>query len=323
MHVSYSLGSLLTVSDVLECARTLTGYKLDTVWIPETWGMECFAMMGAVSQTLVRPRIGSSIINIYSRSPSLVAMGAVTADSLSGGRMILGIGASSRPIVESFHGAKYDSPLARMREYVDVLRLACSGARIDHTGEFFTLSGFRVLIEPVRKRIPIYLAAVGPQMVRLASEIADGVILYLRPLDELRKTARIITKDRPDFDVACQIITAVSDDEEAAIQRAKSTISFYVAVSQVYREFLEQNGFKSQTDAIIAEYQKTRAPYNPSLVSDSMVKSLAICGTPASCTGQLARFTDAGVRHPILQFNPVGNVAESFKLVCATFSEEQ
>lgn len=322
-HISYSLGSLLSVNDVLGCARTLADYKINTVWIPETWGMECFSMMGAISQKLDNVRIGSSIINIYSRSPALVAMGAVTADSLSGGNAILGLGASSPAIVESFHGSKYDSPLERMREYVQIIRLVCSGEKIKHTGRFFSLSDFRILIKPPRTRIPIYLAAVGPQMLKLATEIADGAILYLRPLDELKKTSRKITSQNPDFDVGCQIITAVSHDSESAIKRAKSTISFYVAVSRVYREFLAGCGYTSETSAIAAEYTKTKIPQNPSLVPDSMVDDLAICGTPESCRTQLRRFVDAGVTHPILQFNPVGNVAESFLLACNTFSEDK
>ena len=323
MAPSYSLGSLLSVREVIECARSLAGSGADTVWIPETWGMECFSMLGAISQALPGPRLGSSIINVYSRSPSLVAMGAVTADALSGGRLILGIGASSRPIVESLHGISYDSPLERVREYVKVLRLACSGERIDHAGRLFSLSGFRLLVRPVREQIPIYLAAVGPQMISLASDAADGAILYLRPLGGIAETAAALKRKNPDFDVACQIITAVSDDEEAAMARAKATISFYVSVGRVYAGFLSENGYASEVGAIRSEYEKTRSPHHPSLVPDRMVRDLAVCGPPESCRAQLARFTDAGITHPILQFNPVGDVTESFGALRAAFSEAQ
>lgn len=323
MDASYSLGSLLSVDNVLECASALSKYRVNTVWVPETWGMECFSMMSAVSQRASSSQIGSSIINIYSRSPALVAMGAVTVDSLSGGKAILGLGASSQPIVESLHGLEYDAPLARMREYVDIIRLACSGQRIEYTGNIYSLSGFKILIKPPRKRIPIYLAGVGPRMLDLASEIADGVILYLRPLGELGDTVRHLRARSSSLDVACQIITAVSDDADAAIERAKKTISFYVAVSSVYRDFLAGHGYASVTLAIADEYTKTGNPQNPSFVPDSMADELAICGTPESCKKALRRFKDAGVTHPILQFNPVGSVAESFALTCSTFSEVQ
>ncbi len=322
MRVSYSLGSLLTVDEVVSCARVADRAETDTIWIPETWGMECFAMMGAVSQVARLPRIGSSIINVYSRSPALVAMGALTADTLGGGRTILGLGASSAPIVGGLHGMSQDSPLARVREYVEIVRLACSGEKIEHDGRLFSLSGFGLLIRPVRKRIPIYLAAVGPAMVSLAAEVADGAILYLRPIHEIPAAAARLRSSNPDLDIALQIITAVSHDEEAAIKRAKSTISFYVAVGRAYREFLARNGYASETAAIHDEYVRTGVPRCADLVPDSMARELAVFGAPESCRQQLKRFVDAGVTHPILQFNPVGDVAESFGLLVSAFGGE-
>lgn len=316
-RVSCSLGSLLTPREVVSCARAAEGAGADTVWVPETWGMECFAMMGAVSQATGSPRIGSSIVNVYSRSPALVAMGAATVDALSGGRLILGLGASSEPMVRGLHGMGYDSPLSRVREYVEVVRLACSGGRIEHRGRHFALSGFRLLVRPARGRIPVYLAAVGPAMVSLAAEVADGAILYLRPLREVRGAAARLRRKNASLDVAMQIVTAVSRDEEAAIARAKSTISFYVAVGGAYRAFLEANGYAREAAAILGEYRRTGEARQPALVPDAMARELAIFGAPEACRAQLARFVDAGVTHPILQFNPVGGTAESFGLLAS------
>ncbi|MCY4252199.1 MAG: LLM class flavin-dependent oxidoreductase [Thaumarchaeota archaeon] len=314
-RASCSLGSLLTVREVVSCARAAEAAGADTVWIPETWGMECFAMMGAVSQATGAPRIGSSIINVYSRSPALVAMGAVTADTLSSGRLILGLGASSEPIVRGLHGMAHGSPLSRVREYVEVVRLACSGGRIEHSGPHFGLSGFRLLVRPVRERIPVYLAAVGPAMVSLAAEVADGAILYLRPLRELREASARLRRHNASLDVAMQIVTAVSRDEEAAIARAKSTISFYVAVGSAYRGFLARNGYARETRDILDEYRRTGEARQPGLVPDAMARELAIFGDPEACRAQLARFARAGVTHPILQFNPVGGAEGSFGLL--------
>jgi len=94
MRIAYSLGSLLTVNQVLECSEILSHTNVDTIWIPETWGMEHYSMFGAVSQKALEPKIGSSIINIFSRSPSSIALGAATVDTLSTGRLILGFGTS-------------------------------------------------------------------------------------------------------------------------------------------------------------------------------------------------------------------------------------
>ena len=142
MRLSYSLGSLLTVEQVLVCSRKLNEFKPDTVWIPETWGMENFSMLSMASRENSFSKIGSSIVNIYSRSPSLIAMGAATVDTISNKRLVLGLGTSSQPLVEDFHGDKFESPLKRMKEYVEIIRLILSGKTINYSGEIFSLKEF-------------------------------------------------------------------------------------------------------------------------------------------------------------------------------------
>ncbi len=318
MRISCSLGSLLTVDQVMECSRILSGTHVDTIWIPETWGMENFAMLGAVSGVTTSQRIGSSIINIYSRSPALIAMGAATADALSGQRMVLGLGTSSMPIVEDLHGYGFRRPLQRMREYVGVIRKALSGDPINHSGQAFHLKNFELLVRP-KRRIPIYLAAVNQGMVNLAWEVGDGVIFYLRPLEEMRDTIRQM-RPKGEIDVACQIITCVSEDSEAAIARAKRTLAFYISVGRVYREFLGRCGYERETAGIYGEFKRTGFKTNHRLVPDSMLSELAIYGTPKECRRQLARFRETGMDLPIIQFNPVGdNTMESFNLLVETF----
>ena len=188
MRISCSLGSLLSIEEVVKCSDLISKTNIDALWVPETWGMENFSMLSAISSRTTTQKIGSSIINIYSRSPSSIAMGAATVDTLSDGRLILGLGTSSLPIVETFHGYKFEKPLQRMREYVEIIRLALSGKQINYEGEIFNLNNFKLLIKPKRKLIPIYLAAVNQKMVELTWEIGDGVIFYLRPINEMKKT---------------------------------------------------------------------------------------------------------------------------------------
>ena len=321
IQAGYSLGSLLRVEQVLECSRILARYRPDSVWIPETWGMENFAMLAAVSRVLPGPQIGSSIINIYSRSPSLVAMGAATVDVISGGRLILGLGTSSPPIVSDLHGAAFELPLERMREYIDVIRMATSGQKIDHNGRLFRLKGFRLLVPPHRERIPIYVAAVNRGMVDLAWEKADGTILYLRPIDEMRRTIPKM-QSRRRIRVCCQLITAVSLDPEKARSRARTTLAFYVAVGSIYRRFLAANGFQEETESILEEHRRSGLGRIASLVTDRMLDSLTVCGTPDECTKKMQAFADAGVDLPIAQFNPVGDVPESMELAARTFLGE-
>jgi len=321
MRLSYSLGSLLTVEQVLACSRKLNEFKPDTVWIPETWGMENFSMLSMASRENSFSKIGSSIVNIYSRSPSLIAMGAATVDTISNKRLVLGLGTSSQPLVEDFHGDKFERPLKRMKEYVEIIRLILSGKTVNYSGEIFSLKNFSLLIKPPRDRIPIYLAAVNQKMVELTWEIADGVIFYLRPKSEI-KTTLAKMQNQKKIDVSLQIITCVNDDSEKAMIRAKKTLAFYVSVGKIYREFLASNGFENETKNIFEEYEKNGLHSNHELVSESMVNELCIAGTPSESKTQLRQFRETGIDLPIIQFNPTDNVEDSFNLVTTTFSEE-
>ena len=322
MRIAYSLGSLLTINQVLECAEILSQTNTDTIWIPETWGMENFSMLSMVSQKALKPKIGSSIINIYSRSPSSIAMGAITVDTLSKGRLILGLGTSSTSIVEDFHGYRFVDPVLRMKEYVEIIKIISAGKPVNYSGKFFNLKNFTLLIKPYREKIPIYLAAVNQKMVDLTWDISDGVIFYLRPINEMKKTIQKMQSKRK-IDVTCQIISCVSHDAEIAITRAKQTLAFYISVGRIYREFLSKTGFKTETKNIFDEFKISGFKSNHELIPDNMLKSLTIAGTPEQCIIQLQKFRETGIDLPTIQFNPVGNVTESFKLFTNTFSEEK
>ena len=322
MRIACSLGSLLSVEEVLQCTELVSKTKIDSLWIPETWGMENFSMLGAIANKTKTQKIGSSIINIYSRSPSTIAMGSATTDTLSKGRLILGLGTSSVPIVEDFHGQKFENPVQRMREYVEIIRLSLMKKQINYSGKIFDLKNFTLLIEPRRKSIPIYLAAINEKMVNLCWEIGDGVIFYLRPIDEMKQTISKMQSQK-NIDVACQIITCISNDSEEAILRAKKTVAFYVSVGKIYREFLAKNGFKNEIKDIFDEFKKSGFKSNHELVTDSMLDSLCISGSPEEAKVQLKKFRDARIDLPIIQFNPIGNTIESFSLLKKTLLDEE
>ncbi|MDC0896648.1 LLM class flavin-dependent oxidoreductase [Nitrosopumilus sp.] len=312
----------MSVEEVLQCTEVVSKTGIDSIWIPETWGMENFSMLGAVANNTKTQKIGSSIINIYSRSPSTIAMGSATIDTLSNGRLILGLGTSSVPIVEDFHGQKFENPVQRMREYVEIIRLSLMKKQINYSGKIFDLKNFTLLIEPKRKSIPIYLAAINEKMVNLCWEIGDGVIFYLRPIDEMKETISKMQSQK-NIDVACQIITCISNDSEEAIQRAKKTVAFYISVGKIYRDFLSNNGFKNEASNIFEEFKKSGFKSNHELVTDSMLNSLCISGSPEEAKIQLEKFRNAGIDLPIIQFNPIGNTIESFSLLKKTLLDEQ
>ena len=159
VKVGYSLGALLSIDEILKFSRLADGYKnVDSLWVPETWGREAFGTLGAISQVGHYPKLGTAILNIYSRTPSTIAMGAITLDILSGNRTLLGLGVSTSAIVEGWHGLTFDKPFARMSEMVALLRLIWAGNPVSFKGEFFNVSNFKLLHPPPRASIPIFLA---------------------------------------------------------------------------------------------------------------------------------------------------------------------
>ena len=320
MRLSYSLGSLLTVKQIIQFSKKLDSVRPDVIWIPETWGMENFSMLSSVSLENNFSNIGSSIINIYSRSPTQIAMGTATVDTISNQRLILGLGTSSKPIVEQFHGKKFVDPIQRMREYVEIIRLALTGNKINYSGKIFSLENFSLLIKPLRANVPIYLAAVNQKMINLTWEIGDGVILYLRPKNEIKSTLGIMQKQRK-IDSTLQIITCVHEDSDKAVERAKKTLAFYISVGEIYRKFLASNGYKNDIMNIYDEYKSTGLQNNFMFVTDKMVKDLCICGTPSESQQQLKEFKETGIDLPILQFNPIDNTESSFDILLQTFGD--
>ena len=321
--IGYSLGPLLSMSEVLACAKMADlQQNVDSVWVPESWGRESFATLGAFSQVTRRVRLGTSIINIYARTPATVAMAATTLDLLSNNRTIIGLGTSTASIIENWHGLKFDQPVRRMREYVECLMLMMSGQRVNYEGKFFKLKNFKILHQPPRKQIPIFVAAVNKKMVSLAAEVADGILLYLRPFDELKRTAadlKRITKDR-NFEIASSFICAISNKEpEKARERAAKTVAFYVAVGKYYSKFLSENGFASEVSGIIAEYDRGGSAAAAKFVSDKMLDSIAICGSGEECRKSLAKFLSVGITLPIIQLNPVDDSEGSFREMLSTF----
>lgn len=325
IKVGYSLGPLLSMEDVLRCASLADGHDgVDSVWVPESWGRESFATLGAMAQATKRVRLGTSIISIFSRTPATTAMGAATLDMISGNRTIIGLGTSTGAIVENWHGTKFARPASRMKEYVECVRLMTSGEKANYSGEFFKVGNFKMLNAPPRKHIPIFLAAVNRRMLALAAEKADGALLYMRPLEELKKTVPGLKARAAavgSFEVALSLICAVSDKEpEKARARAAKTLAFYVAVGKYYSAFLAENGYRDEVARISAEYQKGGGDLAAAQVSNKMLEELTVCGTKEECRQALGRFVGCGVTLPILQFNPVEGAESSFRELLSTFS---
>jgi 5,10-methylenetetrahydromethanopterin reductase len=321
--IAYNLGSLLSVQEVLRFAKLADNKpNVDSLWVPESWGREAFVSLGALSQVTTKVKLGTSILSIYARSPATTAMGATTLDMLSKNGIIIGLGACTPILVENWHGLKFENPIPRMREYIECLTQMIKGEKVNYTGNYFKVKNFKLLYKPKRERIPIFIAAVNNNMISLACDLADGILLYLRPIEELKKTISHINSNTRNktFETACVIISSVSNKEpEKARERAAKTLAFYVAVGEYYNRFLSSNGFRTEVEQISSEYRQAGLNRASKFVSEKMLDSITVCGNSEECIKSLDKFISAGISLPIIQVNPIGDAESSFKEMLTTF----
>jgi alkanesulfonate monooxygenase SsuD/methylene tetrahydromethanopterin reductase-like flavin-dependent oxidoreductase (luciferase family) len=203
-----------------------------------------------------------------------------------------------------------------MKEYVTCFKIISSGETINFEGDFFKLKNLKIMHPSTRKKIPVFLGAVNSGMIKLATDIADGTILYLRPFDELKETVKhiwsVTSKESKNFEISSVFITAISNRyPELARRRAAKTLAFYVAVGKYYNEFLSSHGFKNEVEQISNDYLINGIDNISKFVTDYMLDALTICGTVEDCIRSLKRFVSCGISLPILQINPVKDNSES------------
>jgi 5,10-methylenetetrahydromethanopterin reductase len=318
MKIGVSLGTLLTTDQVLDYARIADGI-VDSIWIPESWGRDAFSMLGYLAASTYNASLGTSIVSIHSRSAASIAMAAATIDAISKGRFVLGLGASSRKLAEDWHSSVFSNNLIRMREYVEVIRMILSGERVNYAGSTLKVKDMRIGIRPSRV-IPIYIAATKERMLRLASSIGDGVILFLRPIDELYDTIHTIKSINRECEVCYVVVTSVSDDREEALRRVKSTIAFYTAVGEIYAEFLSRR-FKDEVYAIRASYTRNGLRDIHMHVSDRMLDALTVAGSIDECISKFERLKGTGIDTLIIQYNPVDDDTNRYKRFIESLGE--
>jgi 5,10-methylenetetrahydromethanopterin reductase len=325
-RIGYNIGTLLSVDAILKFAKKIEEKEnTDSLWVPESWGREAFVSLGALSQVTKRVRIGTAIISIHSRTPATVAMGISTLDILSNNRSVLGLGVSTPALVENWHGIKFNYPIEKLREYLQCVKLVMKGTKVFFVGKYYKINNFKILFKPPRENPPIYIAAINDKMIDLSCQLANGVLLYLRPKNELPKTVKNIKKKlklsgTKNFEICCAFITAVSDKyPDQARLRAAKTLAFYVAIGKYYNKFLRENGFEIEVENITEEYIKNGLVNVHNFVSDKMLTSLTISGTRDECIKSLREFHQSGISLPIIQINPVGNTENSIRELISTF----
>lgn len=277
----------------------------------ESWGEDALTSLAQLAAVTRRIRLGTSIVPVFARSPANLAMAALNLDRMSEGRFFLGLGTSGRLVIEDLHGERFARPLTRMREYIDIIRKAARGERLDHDGEFFHTKRFQLRLTPYRASLPIYIAALSPPSLRLTGELADGWLpIFLAPsrmaaaVDEVKAAAEAAGRTLRDIAISPQVSIYVTDDVAAARDRERPHIAFYIGGMGVfYHAYMHRIGFGVEADRVRAAFLAKERDRAAALVTDEMVDAMTILGTPEQCRAQMQRFFAAGVQEIRLVFN--------------------
>src|SRR5260370_22633065 len=175
LAISLNWQETFDLKSLIERAKIADAAGIHSIWVTETWGHDALTMLTIFAEYTSRIQLATAVVNVYSRTPAALAQHFGTLDKLSNGRMIMGLGTSSPQVIEHFHGMKFNPPLTRLKEAVEIINLLLSGNFLNYDGKLFKMSrGFKLRFEPQRKRIPIWIAALNPKSVEFTAQQTDG-----------------------------------------------------------------------------------------------------------------------------------------------------
>lgn len=323
MQLSYAGGFKEAADQVVELERA----GLDVVWVAEAYGYDAPSLMGYLAARTERVQIGSGIVNIYSRTPALLAMTAAGVDFLSDGRCILGLGASGPQVIEGFHGVAYDKPLGRTREVVDICRRVWRREVLSNDGiykiplppEQGTGLGkpLKLITKPVRAEIPIYIASLGEKNVELTAEVADGwlPIFYVPEKahlvwgEALAKGAANRSPDLGPMEVVAGGMVAIGEGLEHLRDRARPNVALYwggmgAKGRNFYNDLARRYGYEAEAEAIQELYLSGKKDEAAAAVPADVLEKTSLIGPEGYVKERLAAFKEAGVT--TLALTPVG-----------------
>jgi len=298
----------LPFADALEMTQRAEALGFDSVWVPEAWGTDAISLLGALAARTERIRLGTGIVNVFSRTPTLLGQTAATLDLISNGRFILGLGTSGHQVISGWHGMRFDRPLQRMRETVEIVRRVLRQERLRFEGEIFTLNqGLKLLARPVRPTVPIFLATLTPAGLRLTGEVADGWIPTLFSPDhldlfrpELEAGARAAGRSLDSLEIAPYVPVLIDDDRSAARDAIRPWVALYVGgmgsrAKNFYNEVVQRYGFKEEARDIQELYLTGKKLEAIRRVPDTLVDAITIVGPPAYVRERIEAWSSAGV----------------------------
>ncbi|WP_431946629.1 LLM class F420-dependent oxidoreductase [Actinacidiphila sp. bgisy167] len=311
-------------ADNLAVAREADRLGYAVCWAAEAYGSDAPTVLAWVAAQTERIDVGSAILQIPARTPAMTAMTAATLDSLSGGRFRLGLGVSGPQVSEGWYGVRFDKPLARTREYVEIVRKAMSRERLSHEGAHWTLplpggpgKALKLTVHPVRERVPLYIAAIGPKNLEQTGEIADGALLIFASAGHLEDTAlRHIRAGREKagktmdgFDVCPTVPLAVGEDVDALADLFRPYTALYVGgmgsrEQNFYNRLAQRMGYEKEAAEIQDKYLAGDKDGAAAAIPRELIDATTLLGSVARIADRMQAYAAAGVT--TLTLSPAG-----------------
>lgn len=279
----------------VQLAKTAEGLGYDSVWTAESWGNDAFTPLAWIGANTSTIRLGTSVAQLSARTPTACAMAALAIDHMSGGRMILGLGVSGPQVVEGWYGQPFSKPLARTREYVDIIRqVLAREAPVTNDGEHYPLpytgpgswgmgKPLKSITHPLRKDLPIFLGAEGPKNVTQTAEIADGWLpLYYSPYRQ-EVYAEQLKAAKPGFEISSIVSVSINDNMEEAMYPVKAMLGFYIGgmgskKRNFHKELMARMGFEEEANQIQELFMAGKRDEAINVVPDQLADEISLLG---------------------------------------------
>ena len=324
MQIDYASGFAESAVKVADYEKA----GLDIAWVAEAYGFEAPTFMGYLAAKTESITIGAGILPIYTRTPTLMAMTAASMDMLTNGRFILGLGASGPQVIEGFHGVKYDAPLGRTREIIDICRIVWKRERVTYEGKYYQLplpagdgtglgKPLKMIAKPIREDIPVWIASLGPKNVEMTAEIANGwlPIFYMpeRANDVWgADLAAGMAKRDPNLgplEICAGGLVAIGDDKSDIAELARPMVALYVGGMgakgrNFYNDLMCRYGYEEEATKIQDLYLEGKKDEAAALVPSEFLKLTNLCGPEGFVRERIEAYAAAGVN--VLNIIPVG-----------------
>jgi probable F420-dependent oxidoreductase len=289
-----------------DLVRVLADSGYTDAWSAETAGADAFTPLALTSVWAPTLRLGTAIVPVYTRGPALIAMSAATLAAAAPGRFVLGIGASSPVIVSNWNGIAFDEPYRRSRDVLRAVKPALAGERVDGEFDSFTVRRFKLETKPEQPP-PLFLAALRPQMLRLAGREADGAILNWLGVDDV--STCVAEVGAADAEIVARIFVCPSADAEYARNLGRLLISTYLTVP-AYAAFHDWLGRGELLAAMHEAWAAGDRAAAAAAIPDVVVDDLVVHGTPEQCRERVAAYQEAGIDTPVIAMLPTPELSD-------------